>query len=145
MGTGVNSQIIGTSTFWRFDFFSGILLICVTLPTNYLLALHLGTIGPAIADLIAFTLYNAVRYIFLYRKFHMQPFSIKTLYALLLAFGGYLVSFYLFNDRHGFIWIVLRSAVFAGIYGGGVLLLRLSEDIVPVLRTIQKRLGLANR
>src|SRR5271170_6811733 len=36
MGTGVNSQIIGTSTFWRFDFFSGIILIAFTLPMNYI-------------------------------------------------------------------------------------------------------------
>lgn len=145
MGTGVNSQIIGTSTYWRFDFFSGIGLICLTLPTNYFLALHLGTIGPAIADLITFTLYNTVRYIFLYRKFQMQPFNLKTVYTLILAFAGYLACFYLFSSHQGFGWIVLRSAVFAVIYGGGVLLLRLSEDIVPVLRTIQKRLGLANK
>ena len=142
MGTGVNSQIIGTSTFWRFDFITGIGLICLTLPANYFLALHLGTIGPAIADLVTFTVYNAARYIFLYRKFGMQPFTLKTLYTLLLAFAGYLACFYLFHTRHGLGWMVLRSAVFGIIYGGGVLLLRLSDDILPVLRTIQKRLGM---
>ena len=35
MGTGVNSQIIGTSTFWRFDFLTGIILLTLTLPLNY--------------------------------------------------------------------------------------------------------------
>ena len=145
MGTGVNSQILGTSTFWRFDFITGIVLICLTLPANYLLALYLKTIGPAIADLITFTIYNAVRYIFLYRKFGMQPFTAKTLYTLLLAFSGYVVCFYLFDTRHGLEWMVIRSAAFIGIYGSGVLLLRLSEDILPVLQTVKKRLGISNK
>jgi len=143
LGTGVNTQIIGTSIYWRFDFFSGMLLICLTLPTNYFLALYMGAIGPAIADLITFTVYNTVRYIFLYRKFHMQPFTVKTGYTLLLALAGYLVCFYLFDAYRGFGWMVLRSAVFAVIFGGGVLLLRLSDDILPVLQTIKKRLGIS--
>ncbi|MES1223610.1 MAG: lipopolysaccharide biosynthesis protein, partial [Bacteroidota bacterium] len=72
MGTGVNSQIIGTSVFWRFDFFTGILLLALTLPLNYILAKKLGAIGPAIADLITFSIYNGIRYLFLLKKFNMQ-------------------------------------------------------------------------
>src|SRR5215207_2080460 len=85
MGTGLNSQIIGTSTFWRFEFFSGMLLLLITLPLNYQLTRHLGAIGPAISNLISFTIYNAVRYFFLLRKFNMQPFTVNTVYTLLLV------------------------------------------------------------
>jgi len=42
MGTGVNSQIIGTSTLWRFEFFTGMILLAITLPLNYVLAKKLG-------------------------------------------------------------------------------------------------------
>jgi len=143
MGTGVNTQIIGTSTFWRFDFFTGIVLILLTLPANYILAKKVGYIGPAIADLATFTLYNAIRCLFLYRKFGMQPFNQRSLYALLLAALGYFVCHFLFDIRHGFLWLVVRSTVFIGIFGSGVLLLRLSDDILPVWETIKKRLGLA--
>jgi len=143
MGTGVNSQIIGTSTFWRFDFFTGVILAALTLPANYILAKEKGLVGPAMADLATFTLYNAVRCLFLYRKFGMQPFNRKTLYTLLLATFGYLVCHFLFDACQGFLWLVVRSMVFVGIFGTGVLLLRLSDDILPVWRTIKKRLGLA--
>jgi O-antigen/teichoic acid export membrane protein len=61
MGTGVNSQIIGASTFWRFDFFTGVILAALTLPTNYILAVKEGYVGPAMADLATFSLYNAIR------------------------------------------------------------------------------------
>lgn len=142
MGTGVNTQIIGTSTFWRFDFLTGIILVLLTLPANYFLTKQLGAIGPAIADLGTFTIFNAIRCGFLYRKFGMQPFNRKTIYTLLLALGGYIVCYYLFDARHGLGWMVLRSLVFTCLYGSGVLALRLSDDILPVWKTIKKRLGL---
>lgn len=143
MGTGVSAQIIGTSIFWRFDFFTGVILAVLTLPANYLMTKAYGPIGPAIADLITFTIYNVIRYLFLYRKFGMQPFTWKSAYTLLLALGGYFICYYLFNARHGFGWLALRSIVFIGLYGGGVLALRLSEDMLPVWLSIRKRLGLA--
>ncbi len=37
LGTGVNSQIIGTSTFWRFEFISGMVLLSLAVPLNYYL------------------------------------------------------------------------------------------------------------
>jgi len=143
MGTGVNTQIISTSIFWRFDFFTGVVLAALTLPANYFLTKALGPIGPAIADLITFSIYNGIRFLFLYRKFGMQPFTLQTVYTLLLALGGYFVCYFLFNAYHGFGWLVLRSVVFIGLYTTGVLTLHLSDDILPVWRTIKKRLGIS--
>ncbi|MBN9380247.1 MAG: polysaccharide biosynthesis C-terminal domain-containing protein [Chitinophagaceae bacterium] len=143
MGTGVNSQIIVTSVFWRFDFFTGVILAVLTLPANYILTKELGSVGPAIADLFTFSVYNFIRFLFLYRRFGMQPFTRKTVYTLLLALGCYFICYYLFNAYQGFGWLTLRSITFLGLYGGGVLVFRLSEDILPVWKTIKKRLGLA--
>ncbi|HWJ27399.1 MAG TPA: polysaccharide biosynthesis C-terminal domain-containing protein, partial [Flavisolibacter sp.] len=145
MGTGVNAQIIATSTFWRFEFTSGLILLALTFPLNYELTRYLGVIGPAISNLIAFTVYNAVRCSFLWRKFKMQPFTIKSFYTLLLAATSYFVAFYLFNTYTGFLWIILRSTVFVLIFAAGTLSLKLSPDILPVLQTIMKRLRLGNK
>ncbi|HEY6902095.1 MAG TPA: oligosaccharide flippase family protein [Puia sp.] len=142
MGTGLNTQIIGASIYWRFDFKTGMILLALTLPMNYWLALRLGAVGPAIADLITFAIYNAIRWHFLYRKFNMQPFDRRTLYALGLAAVTYLFVHPIFMNHHGFIWIVLRSATYCALYGAGVLLLRLSEDVAPVWATVKKRLGI---
>jgi hypothetical protein len=143
MGTGVTNQIIGTSTFWRFDFFTGLILIAITLPLNYILTKTIGFTGPAIADLVTFSIYNAIRWIFLYRKFRMQPFTGKTLFTLLLGVAVWWICQTLFSGIHGLIGMVVRSVVFMALYGGGVLALRLSEDVGPVWQTIKKRLGRA--
>jgi O-antigen/teichoic acid export membrane protein len=142
MGTGVTNQIIGTSTYWRFDFFTGLILTAVTLPMNYLLTKTIGFVGPAIADLVTFSLYNFIRWFFLYRKFRMQPFTLRTIYTLLLGGAVWWVTQALFGPEAGLGRMVVRSLFFLGLYGAGVLGLRLSEDISPVWDTVKKRLGL---
>jgi O-antigen/teichoic acid export membrane protein len=143
MGTGLNSQMIATSTFWRFDFFTGIILVVLTLPLNYILAKKFGVTGPAIADLVTFTIYNGIRWGFLYHRFNMQPFTMKTLYTLLLGAVGFIICDRLFGRYHGLLWIVVRSGSFILLYAAGILGLRLSEDVVPVWKTLTKKLGLS--
>lgn len=142
MGTGVNAQIIGTSTFWRFEFFTGITLIIITLPLNYFLTKKMGIVGPAIANLISFTIYNAIRYTFLFKKFNLQPFTKQTIYTILLGVASFYITHFLFNGYQGFIWLVVRSLCFIALYGSGTLLLKLSPDILPVWQTILKKLGI---
>jgi len=94
-GTGLNAMVINTSTFWRFDFYSGVILLAFRLPLTYYLIKHYGIIGSAFAELTAYSVYNFIRFEFLRRKFNMQPFDLKTLYSLLLAAGAYALCFFL--------------------------------------------------
>jgi O-antigen/teichoic acid export membrane protein len=142
LGTGVNSQIIGTSTYWRFEFITGVILLAMALPLNYMFAKQWGVIGPAISNLIAFTIYNAIRYTFLWRKFNMQPFTVKTVYTLVLGGVCYATCYLLFSQYTGFGWIVLRSSVFLTLFIAGALMLKLSPDIIPVWQTVKKRIGI---
>jgi O-antigen/teichoic acid export membrane protein len=141
MGTGVNTQVIATSIYWRFDFFSGLILLALTLPMNYWLARELGVVGPAVADLVTFAVYNAIRWAFLYRKFRMQPFTIHTIYTLLLGAGCYAICYFAFNRFQGLLWLFLRSLTFVALYVTGVVGLKLSDDILPVWQTIRKRVS----
>ncbi len=140
MGTGVNAQIITTSTYWRFDFISGVVLLALTIPVTWQLTRHLGVVGPAVSNLITFTVYNGIRYIFLWKKFKMQPFTYKTLLTLVLAAGAYLFCYYLFRYQQGFPWIITRSVVFCVLFAGGTFLMKLSPDLQPVLQTVRKKL-----
>ena len=97
--------------------------------------------GPAIATLISYTIYNAIRYIFLLKKFGLQPFNYKTGLTLLLAVAGYLISYLLFSHIHGFAAMALRSICFLIVYiSGSTLLLKLSPDVIPVWNTLKKKL-----
>jgi O-antigen/teichoic acid export membrane protein len=144
LGTGVNAQIIGTSTYWTFELFSGIILLVVMLPLTYILAKQYDIIGPAIANLISITIYNIVRIIFLWKKFKLFPFTVQSVYTLLLAAVCFATCYFLFLNMHGFGGLVLRSLTFIILYAAGVIYFRLSPDTEPVLQTISKRLGLRN-
>jgi len=142
LGTGVNSQIIGTSIHWRFEFVSGVILLTLAIPLNYFLVNEFGIIGAAYAHLISFSTYNAIRIIFLKRKFNMQPFSTKTAYAIIIAFTAYAICYYSFINMHGFIGIVIKSSVFLLLYGGSVIYFNLSPDVLPVWKSIQTKTGI---
>lgn len=140
MGTGLNAEIIGTSTYWRFELISGVLLLCVMLPLSYILAKQMDILGPAVANLVAIGLYNIVRCVFLWKKFRLMPFTISSLYTILLAGGCFIISFYLFENIHGFWGLVFRTATFGILYVAGTLMLKLTPDSQPVVAAIAKRL-----
>ena len=145
MGTGVNSQIIGTSNYWKFDLLSGMVLLVLMLPLTLLLTRRYDITGPAIANLVSISIYNLIRIIFLWKKFRLWPFTIQTLYTLLLAGGSCMICYFLFRNVHGFGGMVLRCTVFILLYGAAVIGFRLSADIEPVLQTMRRRLGLIDR
>ena len=140
MGTGVSGQIIATSTFWRFDFITGVILLVIMLPLNWMLTMKLGLIGPAVANLISFSIYNFIRYLFLLRKFKMQPFTIKSLLAILLAFACYGICYFLLKDKTGIIWLATRSLLFIGLFFAGTYWLNLTPDLKIVMETLKKRI-----
>lgn len=145
MGTGVNGQIIGTSTYWRFDFLSGIVLLLLVVPLNIILVKHYGIIGSAWSNFASYVVYNTIRIIFLKRKFNLQPFSKKTLWLLAHALICYLIVYFLFRHMGGWTGILLRSAVFVLLYIPTAIYFKLSPDIEPVLQTVKKRLGIGQR
>ena len=142
MGTGVNAQIIATSTYWRFEMISGVILLLVMMPLSYFLTKEYDIIGAGLANLISITIYNSIRIIFLWKKFRLFPFTIQSVYTVLLAAACYSLCYYAFIQIHGLAGMILRSIVFILLFTTGGIYLKLSPDIQPVIRTIQKRLGI---
>ncbi len=142
MGTGVNAQIISTSTYWKYEFKTGLILLAITLPLNYFLTIKYGITGPAIANLISFTVYNAIRYSFLLRKFNMQPFDAKTALAVVVSGACFLAAYLPLKDNTGLHWMVIRSLIFCVPFAVAMIYFKLSPDAIPVWMTLRKKLGL---
>jgi O-antigen/teichoic acid export membrane protein len=140
MGTGVNAQIIATSTYWRFEMVSGMILLAVMLPLSYLLTKEYGISGAAFAHLVSIIVYNAIRIIFLWKKFRLFPFTMKTLYAFAWAAFCFAACFFAFASLEGIFAIVVRANVFMIAYVAGILYMKISPDILPVLASIRKRM-----
>ncbi len=138
-GTGVNGTIIATSTFWKFDFFSGVVMLALMIPSNYFLIKEYGIIGSAYAQIISMTVYNFIRWEFLRRKFNMQPFTWKTLYTLLWSLGSFLIIYYAMQSFTGWLGLFARAISFSALMIAGVFWLRLTPDALQLWEKWTKR------
>ena len=127
-GTGINAQIISTSSQWRFEFITGILLVLLMLPLNYILIKEYGITGSAYANLLSFTIYNLVRYGFLWYRYRLQPFTPKTFYSILIAAGIYFIVTFFFNEVSGWGGLILRNLCFSVFFIGAVFVFNLTPD-----------------
>lgn len=127
-GTGVNGQIIGTSNFWKFEVLTGVLLLAISIPLNYFLVKQMGINGSALSNLIAFSVYNFVRMYFIWYKFRMQPFSIKTIIAIGVTLALYLITSGFFNQLDGWIGILIRSSFFAALFVLSIFVFSITPD-----------------
>jgi O-antigen/teichoic acid export membrane protein len=145
MGTGINSQIIATSSYWRFELTSGIILILIMLPVTYLLTKEFGINGTATAQLISIGIYNTIRLIFLWKKFKLQPFKLTTLLAFLWGLLVMATTYFLFDTQMGWFGLISRSCFFVLVFAIGTIYFRFSPDVEPVWATLKKRLGLTSK
>jgi O-antigen/teichoic acid export membrane protein len=140
LGTGINSQIIGTSNFWRFDFFTNVFYTFLSIPLNYFLIKEFGIIGLAYANLIALTLYNLVRFIFLKKKFGLQPFSFKSLQTLFIAASCFAIIWFIPMSANWYIAIPLRSVFFCIAFVPLIYYLKTAPELSLLAEKFWKRL-----
>ena len=139
---GISSQVINTSPAWRFEFYSGLLLLFASIPLNIFMARWNGMTGVALATLITFSLYNLIRVLFVKKRFGLWPFTIKTVYALALILIVYGIVWVLTAHWHGVLAIFVRTILITALYLGGTLVFRITPDLPQVLDLLLKKTGL---
>ena len=79
MATGFNGEIINYSKYYRFNLIAILLLILVNVGLNlyFIYYTGLGIIGVAYASLIAMSLFNISKLVFIYKKFRLLPFDMS--------------------------------------------------------------------
>jgi O-antigen/teichoic acid export membrane protein len=126
---GLNAQIIQTSKYLTWDFAANLILSIIAIPLNFFLIRYYGILGAATANLIVWSVYNMVRFAYLYVKFNLQPLDFKNLWTFLLGIS-FIAIFYLIpsftNLYADAIW---RSSLFLLTFGGAVVWLELSAEV----------------
>jgi O-antigen/teichoic acid export membrane protein len=134
MMTGLNTEILTNSRFYRYDIvFMLFFTVLILAASQFLIPLY-GYNGAAAAALLATVTYNVVKLFFIKSKMDIQPFTIGTLKVLLLAALTYLAVYFIPVPQTRqlapvLIGIAIRSVVVTVIFGGGILAWRVSEDI----------------
>lgn len=142
LGTGVNGQIISTSVNWRFDFFTNVFLTVLAFPLNFILITRMGIVGGAVATVISTTLFNFVRYLFIYRKYGWQPYSfvhLKIIMAGALIFICIWVLPFMVNI---YVDTIFRSVLFAALFVPAILRMNVSDELSLTANRVLKRMRL---
>ncbi len=129
LGFGPNNELLATSNYWKFNFYSLVVLMAIFLPTNYYFIKTYGPVGAAYSNLLSFSCFNITRWIFIYTKFKIQPFTIaffKVIIPFAIAIGlGYLVpEFSVQIVSH-----IMKTTIFILLFSICIIALKPSEDI----------------
>jgi len=142
---GLSPQIIINSKHYRWNtwlllIFSGLIVV-----TNILLIPVLGITGAAVASFISKLIFSFLKFVFLYVKFKLQPFSFVHLTILALAFVAWYVSTLLPPFSNFLIDIALRSMLLTALFMLPVYYLNISNDLNQRIDTMAGYLGISLR
>jgi O-antigen/teichoic acid export membrane protein len=128
MSTGLNGAIILNSKRYRFDLYSMLVLMAVTIGLNYVLIPPYGILGAAIGTASAVVLYNALKVLFVGIAFGMQPFDAKMLPVLLIGAAITALSFQVGTIVNVYLDIIIRSGLVTLLYVGTIVQTGISKD-----------------
>lgn len=148
MTTSINTHIISYSRYFRFAFYVIIILAGLNILFNYLFikSFSWGIEGAALATLTSIVVFNAAKFLFIYRKFQMQPFTLATFWVILIAGGVYFLASLLPSTGIAILDILYKSAIITVLYLFPILYFKLSPDLNQLLLRVwiplRKRLRL---
>ena len=137
--TGVNGVIIVNSSYYRYDLYTNLFLVFITICTNYLLIPLYGINGAAMATAISVFLFNLIKLLLIKFKMNMHPFSYKTIQAIALIIGIYFLVFLIPVTSHALLNIILRSIIVFMLIIPSLLYFGLSDDIDKISKDIALR------
>jgi O-antigen/teichoic acid export membrane protein len=139
MATGINGIIISYSRYYRMTLWFLMVQIAVFIAAMILFIPRWGITGAGFAVFVSFFINNLMRYIFLYRKIKLQPFSYRYLGVFLSFFSAYFAVSLI--PEINMLWdILLRGILFALIYLSIVVLFSISKDLNLLLKGIIKQI-----
>ena len=125
---GPSSEIIVLSKYFKFNIVLILILAVLIVVSNNLLIPRYGIEGAAWGAAFALITFNAIKYLFIYAKYKIQPFGSNTLKVLLIA--SLVLAANYFSSRLDFVVldILLRSALTTLLFSGLILITKVSPE-----------------
>lgn len=136
MASGISGSIMTTSSHYRrlamFVVFFGILVLL----TNLIFIPMMGIAGAALASAVSALFYAGMRFVFLWRRYGMQPYTWQHGGAVVVAAVSYLPALLipdLYQADHHYLSlifdVIVRSAAISVVFIGSTLIFNISPDL----------------
>ena len=144
--TGLNDAILTITKYYKFNFYVSVVLIFILYALIRVLVPRFGVYGAAWSSTVTLVIYNITKYIYVFKKLKMQPFSINTIKVFCAGVPALVVGYFLPNlfSVISNIYIksladaVARSLLIVVFYLLMLLLLKPSADLTQYLRSTVK-------
>ena len=115
-------------------------LVLIVILTNWLFIPKFEITGAAIATCISVFTYNIIRYIYLWTKFGIQPFSKSTLIVFIILIIAFFIGVNIKFEFHPILNIIFRSAIVVLPLGFIFYILKISQDINGLVNKLLKQI-----
>ena len=146
ISTGMNDQVLSVTNYYKFNFYvSVVVTIMLFIMLRFLIPVY-GVYGAAWSTTAALILFNVCKYLFIWKKLNMQPYSSGSFRVMLAGLpalaAGYFFPF-LFNPArhiyvHTFIDSALRSTIIVIVYIIMLVWLKPSKDLETYIASLKK-------
>ncbi len=144
MASGVNTEIILNSKYFRFGLTSIAVLAILTITSNLIFIPVYGINGAAFAAALSIFIYTLIKLIYVWIKFKLQPYTQKSLQVVILALISYLVTLIFPDSSDGIImsilFLLIKSSVIFVLFVGMILRFTVSDDVNQLVKAALKRL-----
>jgi len=136
---GVASHIIFNSKYYKYLSYFLLVFVVLLITTNLLLIPEYGIVGAAMASLVSKAIFNGIKYIFLYKKFKLQPFTPKHLILLFIGIISLFTAHLISQSTNIYVDIFIRSSVIILVYSSLVYMFKISSDINNKINEIMNK------
>ena len=130
---GVTNSILFNSDSYQWILILGIGILGLAYYFNTIFIPSEGIVGAAFATFLSYTLYNLSKLIFVLYKFKIHPFTLKNVFALLIAFGIYAVFYHWHINIHPFLSIVIKGILISISYIAIIYFCKLSQEVNSII------------
>lgn len=138
MATGANGQVLRYSKHYKVALYFLIVLVVLVLVSMVVFIPKWGIVGAAAAIALAKFVNNLMRYVYVYWKFKMQPFTTKFLLVFVAFLAAWVFSS-LLSQMQLLPDIFIRSTIFTIVFGGIILLFRVSDDVDSIKNKLLRK------
>jgi O-antigen/teichoic acid export membrane protein len=116
MAGGLSSQIITNSKYYRYNGLFVIIYLILTVVLNIMLIPALGIMGAAMAAMVSMLVFNILKFVYIYRKFRIQPYKLNHIRILLIGVIAYIMTSLFNYPEHLILNILLKSSLFSVLF-----------------------------
>lgn len=132
---GITNSVLFNSNSYQWVLIIGVAILGIAFYLNTVFIPNHGIVGAVLATFFSYTIYNMAKLIFVYIKFKIQPFSLRTLFVISYALIIWLI-FYYWNTTgvmHPIFSIAIKGTAISIAYIMFIYLTKLSPEVNEII------------